>query len=289
MRSVAAVRLSASYVERPVSTTIEIDHPRPVERATFALGLQDLRWIEEPSWPLPNGTWSLYRDRISTRTTEVRREADRLHVKMAVGASDEDRRLALSLVRRATLPGAKVRAEEFGEVTADEVDACLDEVWQEHQLASAARIAMVLAREKGLIQMPGPTRSLCVGRRVLAELEAADEPARGSLLVSIMRRVLWPDPRYESAGRFQATSPSGRTMQLAFLLPERACVLPWTEELALEDETGPFLIRRSALDALPVSSTYLDDGNQLVEAIPASAWPAFCREARRHDVDGRRA
>jgi hypothetical protein len=134
--------------------------------------------------------------------------------------------------------------------------------------------------------MPGPTRDLCVGRRVLAELEAADESARGSLLVSIMRRVFWPDPRYEGAGLFQTTSPIGKVTRLAFLIPERACVLPRCDQLALEDEVGAFLIPRSALDALPVVSAYLDDGNQLVEAIPASAWPAFCREARQHDVDG---
>jgi hypothetical protein len=267
-----------------VSTSIEIDHPHPVESGTFAVALPDLRWIEEPPWPLPDGTWMVYRDRLSTRTTEVLREEGRLRVKILAGASDEDRRLALSIVRQATPAGAKVSAELYGEVTPDGLDACLDDVWQEQQLASAARIAMHLAREKGFIEMPGPTRNLCIGRRVLAELEACDEPARGSLLVSIMRRVFWPDPRYEGAGRFQTTSPTGKVTRLAFLLPERACVLPWSDQLALEDEAGPFLIPRSALDALPVVSAYLDDGNLLVEAIPASAWPALCREARRHAI-----
>jgi hypothetical protein len=265
-----------------MSTSIELERQQPVERTTFAVGLPDLRWMDEPAWPMPDGTWMLYRDRISTRTTEVHREAGLLRVKIASGACDEDRRLALSVVRRATPAGAKVCAEGFGEIALDELEACMGDAWQESQVASAARIAIHLAREKGFIQMPGPTRNLCVGRRVLAELEAVDEATRGPLLVSIMRRVLWPDPRYESAGQFQTTSPSGKVTRLAFLIPDRACVLPWSDQLGLQDAAGAFLIPRSALDELPVVSAYLDDGNQLVEAVPASTWPAFCKEARRH-------
>jgi hypothetical protein len=263
-----------------MSTSLVIDHPAPIESADLDLGLPDLRWTDDPSWPLEGGPWHLYRDRVSTRTTKIAREPDRVTVTIAAGACDEDRRLALALAHRLALPGARVHADLYGEVTLGEIDACLDEAWQAAQLASAARIALHLAHEQGSIEMPGPTRNLRVGPRVVAELEAVPEGERGERLVAIMRRVFWPDPRYESAGLFQSKSATGTVRRLAMLLPERACVLPGTDDLALEDEAGAFLIPRAALERLPLAVEHLDDGSTLVERVPASEWPAVCRAAR---------
>jgi hypothetical protein len=263
-----------------MSTSLVIEHPAPIDAAEIELGLPDLRWTEPPPWQLADGTWHIYRDRISTRTTKIVREAPRVTLTIAAGACDEDRRLALALAHRLALPGARIDADVFGEVPLYELDACLDEAWEASQLESAARIALHLAREQGSIEMPGPTRNLRVGPRVIAELEAVPESDRGERLVAIMRRVFWPDPRYESAGLFQSKSATGEVRLLAMLLPERACVLPFSHDLALEDEAGAFLVPRAALDALPVAIEHLDDGNTLVEHIPAAAWAAVCRAAR---------
>jgi hypothetical protein len=267
-----------------MSTVLEIEQPIPIDRVLLEVGVPDLRWVVEPPWPLPEGAWYVYRDRISTRTTKIERQSARLQVTIAAGACDEDRRLALAIVRRTAPAGATVIADLFGDVTLDELDAYLDETWNAAQLASAARVAIHLAREQGFVDMPGPTRDVRVGPRVVAELEAIDESERGERLQAIMRRVLWPDPRYESAALFRTTSPGGKDKRFAILLPERACILPACDCLALEDEAGPFLIPRAALDALPVSAAYLDDGNQLVERIAASEWSTLCREARARAV-----
>ena len=139
---------------------------------------------------------------------------------------------------------------------------------------------MALARGRKSIRMPGPTRDVCVGPRVLAELDATPEPERGAALARIQRRVLWPDPRYEGAGVFVATTKDGQRSTLTMLLPERACVLPATDQLAVDDGAKPILVPRAALVELGVDVTPLDDGNDLVEAVPSAAWPAVYARAR---------
>lgn len=98
------------------------------------------------------------------------------------------------------------------------------------------------------------------------------------------RRVLWPDPRYESAGQFQATSSDGEKITLAMLLPERPCVLPSADRIVVHDPDGVFMIPRPALEQVPIQATYLDDRNQLVEPVSASDWPALCRAARAYEI-----
>jgi hypothetical protein len=131
--------------------------------------------------------------------------------------------------------------------------------------------------------MPGPTRSVYVGERVAAELETGRPEEIAERLVAVARRVLWPDPRYESAAQLTATK-DGERFTLAMLLPERACVLPSADRLVIDDPNGAFIIPRSALEHLPVEATYLDDQNQLVEAVTPSDWPALCRTARPYEI-----
>jgi hypothetical protein len=54
-----------------------------------------------------------------------------------------------------------------------------------------------------------PTRKVWIGSRVISKLEQGNPGLPGERLVAIVRRVLWPDPRYEPAGEFQASSPDG--------------------------------------------------------------------------------
>lgn len=73
--------------------------------------------------------------------------------------------------------------------------------------------------------MPGPTRSVWIVPRSIAELEDGDPDGVAGRLLVLMRRVLWPDPRYESRTEYTA-GPPGESFTLAMLLPGRPCVLP---------------------------------------------------------------
>jgi hypothetical protein len=258
---------------------------RRVRRSVIDPDLEDLRWQGQvPADPLGHGSWGLFRDRISTRITTVATQRDQLKVTLRSGACHEDCELALSIVRRAA-EAANGRVETIaGVLPVDQLNDVFDDTWKRAQIASAARIALQLVRDRGPMEMPGPTRSVLIGPRSAAELQEGDPSAMPDRLVALMRRVLWPDPRYESAGRFTATSPTGKKFTLAMLFPERPCVLPVTDRLAIEDAAGIFVIPRPALDELPVEATYLDDGNQTVEAIQMGSWPELCRVGRRYEL-----
>jgi hypothetical protein len=53
------------------------------------------------------------------------------------------------------------------------------------------------------------------------------------------------------------------------------------DRLVLEDGASRPIIPRSALRELGVAATALDDGNDLVEAVPRAAWRGVCEAARR--------
>lgn len=260
----------------------------PPPRAVIDPGIQELRWRgDQPPDPLEPGAWELYLEGVSTRVTTVACEPGALTVTIRSGASFEDCELALGIVRRcAALGEGKVDTGDAGELSLDQLDQWFGADWQRGQLESAARISIHLARERGPIAMPGPTRSVWVGERVSRELEDGHDATVAERLVAVMRRVLWPDPRYEAAAEFTVSDPGGDSFTLAMLLPERPCVLPRTDQLAIAAGEEPFLIPWPALAELPVRSTWLDDGNQLVEGVAEERWADLCRAALRHRPDG---
>lgn len=239
----------------------------------------------EVSDPLTAGRWNVFLDRISTRLTAVEYEPPELTVTMRAGTSPEDCDLALEIVREAAALGSgQVDASELGAVALGQIDTIFDDTWKRRQLESAARISVRLAQERGMIALPGPTRDVWIGPQMVAELDAAGDTDAADRLVAVMRRALWPDPRYESAGVYSSTGSAGDSFTLAILVPDRPCVLSHTDRLALEDDVGIVMIPRSALDSLPVETTPLDDRNQLVESIPSDVWPEVCQIARSFDV-----
>ncbi len=260
----------------------------PTPRAIIDPGIEELSWRgDQPPDPLEAGVWELYLEGVSTRVTTVACEPGALTVTIRSGASFEDCELALGIVRRSAAFGeGNVDTGDAGEVSLDQLDQRFGADWQRGQLQSAARISIHLARERGLIEMPGPTRSVWVGERVTQELEDGDDAVVAERLVAVMRRVLWPEPRYEAASEFTVTDPGGDSFTLGMLLPERPCVLPRTDRLAIAAGEEAFLIPRPALAELPVRSTWLDDGNQLVEGVAVDRWADLCRAAQRHRLDG---
>jgi hypothetical protein len=269
-----------------VSIEFHIRTGRRVPRAIIAPPVADLRWHgREPPDPLTPGGWLLFRAGVSTRLTTVVYAPRRLSVTVQSGACLEDCDLALRIVRRAAKHGdGKVDSDEFSMLTLDQFDEVFGEEWARRQLESAARVCVHLARERGPIAMPGPTRNVWIGPRVLQELEDGDPAAAGERLVTVMRRVLWPDPRYEAASVFEVTGPGDQPFTLAMLLPDRPCVLPRTDRLAIDSPDGTFVIPRAALIDLPVELTWLDDGNHLVEGVSGPRWAELCQAARVYEL-----
>jgi len=260
----------------------------PLPRELLVAGCQDLGWLngEQPPDPVSPGSWGAFRDRISTRVTAIEYSDGQLDVTVPVGAALEDCDLALGIVRRVAAAAGADIGTEAGTLTINELDEVFGASWKHEQLESAARTVIHLLRQRGgPIAMPGPTRSVYVGERVASELESGDPEAIGDRLVAVARRVLWPDSRYESAAQLTATNPrSGEEFSLTMLLPERACVLPAADRIAVDDPQGAFMIPRSALEHLPVEAAFLDDRNQLVEPVSASVWPDLCRVARAYEI-----
>jgi hypothetical protein len=260
---------------------------RPLPRDLVEPDRGDVCWLgdQRPPDPLASGRWGAFRERISTRVTSIEYGDGQLEVTVPVGAALEDCDLALGIVRRVAAFAGEGVETDSGKLTVDELNAVYDADWKREQIESAARTVIHLLRERGgPIAMPGPTRSVYIGERVASELETGDPDAMADRLIAVARRVLWPDPRYESATQLQASSPDGEEFSLAMLLPERACVLPDADRLVVDDPSGAFMIPRYALEHLPVEVTYLDDRNQLVEPVSASDWPDFCRAARTYQI-----
>ena len=57
------------------------------------------------------------------------------------------------------------------------------------------------------------------------------------------------------------------------------------DRLAVNDAVGgAIVVPSSALEHLPLSVDYVDDGNALVEAVGPSAWPEVCAGARKFEI-----
>lgn len=187
-----------------------------------ALHIGDLRCTEDvpgPGTPWPHGIWHLFREGVSTRTTEITVGEAEFAIRMFSMASHEDVALAIALAEYvAEHAGAeRVESEQAGELTPDEMTAYYTADWAEAQLVSGHGVLSALVRDrKETIEIPGPHRSFCLGPRVLLQLG----PERPHLrLLEAIRRVQWIPVR--TAGTFLATAKSDqREIKLAVWLGE---------------------------------------------------------------------
>jgi len=267
-----------------MSIEFGVQTTQPLPRSVIDPGLDKLRWDDdEPSDPVTPGSWTLFLEGISTRVSIVTLEGTgRLSVTIRSGACLEDCDLALGIVRRAAASGdGIVNSEEAIGLTLAEFDSTYDDAWMRQQLESAAGITVMMARREGIIALPGPTREVWIGPRVVEELENGDPALAGDRLVTVMRRVLWPDGNYFSPNRFKAGGDGSGSFTLAVLPPQIPTVLPRCDQVGLQDSGGTFMVPREALAELPpLPARWLDDGNLLVEATSAEQWTAVCQAAR---------
>lgn len=268
------------------SFRVRFEQLLPVEELLH-LELPDLRIsrLEEAEQDGP-GTFHVFREKLSTRATELAVGGGFLTVRVFSGACQEDWQLVRALLTRAATSSSGVVEEEgVGAVPVVRLDREFGPEWVDDRLDADATILAALYARAGPMRMRGPTREVVVGPRVLTELAADGAERPGARLVQLMRRVLWPDPRYESAAVFEVRPGSGPTWRAVALLVARACVVPVVDRLALNDATGMVIvIPWSALAHLPLTVTYVDDGNVLLEAVEPSAWPAVCAAARQFEI-----
>lgn len=265
-------------VSTDFTVAIELPFPGSILAPPFA----DLRRRgDAPEDPVvAPGTWYPYREGISTRLLTVGWSDGFLEVTLPAASAPEDLDLAVRILRAAAEHAGVDVDTQYGLLPPGRLPEFYDGMWALHQLGrSVSLVAQLSRRSDGVISLPGPTRSVHLGPRTLLDLDQGDELARGHRLLELMRQVLWPDPRYESAGVFEA-SEDGEKFTFAVLLSERACLIPRVDRLLVRDADTVLQLPRAALEQLPVEYTRLDDGNDLVEVVPEQRWPEVVTAAR---------
>ncbi|UGT62245.1 hypothetical protein [Nocardia asteroides] len=262
-----------------MSTDFTVPLESPFPAAILTPPLADLRWRgDAPCDPVTEpGHWFPHRDGVSTRSLTVDWSDGTLDVTVPLAAAPEDVELALRIVRAAAEHAGTDVDTEYGPMAPDRLSEVFDEAWALDGLGRAVTLlARMSRRDDGVLSLPGPTRDVQLGPHTLPGLEHDDD--RAHRLLETMRRVLWPDPRYEIATVFRATKDGERNTFVA-LLPDRACLLPPSTRLMLHDD-DLLVLPRGALHRLPIDAVRLDDGNDLLEPVPAHRWPVVVAAAR---------
>lgn len=269
----------AGHVSTDFTVAIELPFPANI----LAPPLADLRWRgDAPGDPVnAPGAWYPYREGISTRVLTVSWSDGTLEVTLPAASAPEDLDLALRILRAAAHHAGGDVDTEYGTLPPDELADVYNEDWALNQLGrSVSMVAQLSERSRGVISLPGPNRDVALGPWSLPGLDQGDERTRGRRLLELMRRVQWPDPRYDPAGVFQASKDEEK-FTFAVLLSERACLMPAVDRILVRDSADTVLqLPRAALEQLPITYTRLDDGNDLVESIPERNWPEVVAAAR---------
>lgn len=260
-----------------------------------ALALPDLRGFPGDSRPVwPDRVLHLYREGISTRTTDVSwltaeadgAKASRLRVVVRPLAAREDCDLALRVVEAAaTLARAPdLHADYFGTIAPADLRRLHTVDWMDEQAASATRVlAEVIKEGKGPMSAPGPRRSCWIGERLLAELEGAGPPdALPARVVATLHRVQWEIPDgFRDAGVFASGSPERET-RFAVWLADENLIIPRVAYVALRAGTGDVVM--VPFDAVATlagpRATLLDECQLLVPATAPEAWAEIVARAR---------
>ena len=277
-----------------MSTTISLATATAPEldRLVDAIGLAEVRVDGEApgvGMRMPIGVYRFHRDGVSTRTTDVTVGDDSVDVRMFSLASLQDIELAVRLVERcaAMLEIDMVDAEGVGAIRVDELGRCYDAAWADEQARSGVRVVRALIADgRGPLQMPGPRRSYCIGRRILGELDAAG-PADTvhARLIEAMRVVQWLPVR--TAGTF-VTEHAGKEIKLAAWMGDEI-VFPAVPYAVISldrpgEEAEVFLIESARVPELAGARwRSIDEQQGHITAFGAD-WPAVVAAARPYAV-----
>jgi hypothetical protein len=266
------------------------DFVATLDAISAALHINDLRSLEDvppPGEPWPEGIRHLFREDVSTRTTEITSSGGVLTVRMFSMASPEDIELAIAVVEYiAEHAGvAVVESESRGTLAVNELANVYDATWIETQLISGHGALGTLVREgKGPIELPGPNRSFVIGARVLLQL-GPDKPHRR--LLEAIRHVQWIPIRSGSIFTAQAKSDH-RQITIAMWLGEEV-VFPDVEFCGIAvdpdaDKPTVFLIPAARVPELAGERWTAIDERQGILAEVGGDWAAVVEAARRFQV-----
>ena len=261
-----------------------------LDAISSALHVRDLRSLEdvpEPGTPWPLGVRHLFRDGVSTRTTEITCEPGRFSIRIFSMATPEDVALAVALAEYiADDAGVTEIDSESGSLLAvDELPRFYDADWALGRIESGYRVLSALVRDgKGPVEVPGPNRTFCVGPRVLLQLGPEQPHLR---LLEQMRRVQWIPVR--TAATFVATAKSDhREIKLAMWLGEEV-FFPSVDYAGIAaDPTAQrpevFLIPYARVAELAGDRWTPVDERQGLLADCTSDWPELVTAARRFET-----
>jgi hypothetical protein len=264
--------------------SIAIRQPPPFTATLEALALADVRCLEpapDAGAPWPHGIWHLYRDGVSTRTTEITCSEDEFAIRIFSLASIEDVALAVALAQQVatSCDVREVDAEPFGPTTVAQLPERYDSAWAESQAESGLRaLAALIADGRGPMTVPGPRRTVCIGPRMLKELDG-DHRA----LWTALRRIQWLPVR--TAGEYVTKSSAKREIKLAIWLGEEV-VFPAVDYAALslahpDREPEVFLIPAERVPELAGPRWQrLDEVQGVIAAFDADAWRELVERAR---------
>lgn len=272
------------YVECPRAPTYE-----SVLRS-FAFELDtDEGFADELEGPWEEGhILAVWQHGVSTRPIELAWQERKFSARILACSCGEDYDLALDAVCFvAEDMGAEVESEEGVRFTPATVDEHYGPEWIDEHVDSMVSYIVRHDEYQGTEHstMPGTTADFHVGRRVTAELRAAEDPA--ALLFDKMRARFYPDEeRYYRANVLAVTKDDGTELTATALMPGVGYVFPpvqYFTVLADPPFEMPFEALEMALGADAI--TWMDEVSPRIEAIGPDAWPAFEAEARKHATD----
>jgi hypothetical protein len=258
-----------------MSNTISIAICQP---PPFTLVLPDGRCLEpapDAGAPWPHGIWHLYREGVSTRTTEITCSEDEFSIRIFSLASIEDVALAVALAQQVATSSDlhEVDAEPFGPTAIADLPDRYDAAFAGSQAESGLHaLGALIADGRGPMAVPGPRRTVYIGPRMIADL-GGDHRA----LWTTLRRIQWLPVR--TAGEYVTTS-AARETKLAIWLGEEV-VFPAVDYAAISLADEVFVIPAARVPELAGPRWQpLDERQGVLAAFDAEAWRELVDRAR---------
>ncbi len=222
------------------------------------------------------GVWRFHRDGRSTRSTRVHVQPAGTDVTINAMASPEDVALAVALAERAAvLIGAReIAAEGFGVVAPGELATWYDAAWIDGHLRSGARaLRAMIEQGRGPMQIPGPNRSVYLGTRVLAELDAGPAADLHLRMLEWIRAVRWASPRTA------AVFLDGTDRRIGIWLGDEV-VFPACDVAVIGEGDDAVVVPSERVPELAGAAWRWLDERQGVIADVSERWPAIVAAAR---------
>jgi hypothetical protein len=277
-----------------VSFTFRIDCPRPtVDALQKVMEHLSLRCLEElpPTGPWPLGHFHFYRDKVSTRTTEVSWDGRTFCVRIFTLACPDDYHIAVELA--ASTAGAltaRVEPEDIGDIgplPPNDLRQMYDTIWAESMCTAMARIMCNMAVDENKeITVPGPVREFYLGPKTAAAcIAAGPSTSLYERVTERIRSLQYPSDDLFEANLMSVPGQEDQSIEMAIWGPEVRYFFPKVEYLVLLNEHPLYLPYAKAI-LLGGERVHLVDEHQFImDAIPDTEWDDFVNRARPHLVD----